>query len=247
VEGVALVVDPRTSSIDGVIVDEAGGPLVDVRVRASGAGIDHDPWVAVPTTVTGADGRFHFDHLPPGDYDLLAEGAGRSASQVVTAGAASAVVTLTRQVCNASAGVPEVSHALTSPAVVWDDRIELLGWDMPTSARVGQPFEVTLVFRARSPIVYPWRAFAHFDSDHAGHRRNADHTPVGDACGTSTWKPGEVYVDRFTTTLAFPETFTLRIGFFRYGDGDEPMQNLAGDGIGIDGFEVGTVAVGSGE
>jgi len=90
VTGLVLAVDPRTLSIAGTVVDAQGSPAADVRVRASGTGIDHDPWVAVPTAITDTDGRFRFDHLPPGDYDLVAE----TAKAVVRAGTASAVLTI---------------------------------------------------------------------------------------------------------------------------------------------------------
>ncbi len=234
--GIVLAIDPRTTTIDGVVVDESGVPAVDVRVRATGTGIQHDEWVAMPTAVTDGDGRFHLAQLPPGDYELV---AGAGAKRVVAAGTSGVVLTLARSSC-AATEVPTVSHRPTSP-IVWDDRIELVGWDLPTAARVGDEVAVTLVFRARAQVLYPWKLFAFFDSDKRRHP--ADHVPVGDSCGTATWKPGGVYVDRFTTKLANAETFTLKIGFFRPSEGDGPWQHLAGPGDPVSGLPIGTIAV----
>jgi hypothetical protein len=62
---------------------------------------------------------------------------------------------------------------------------------------------------------------------------------VSDLCPTSTWKPGDVLVDRFSTKLGFAETFTLKIGFFRPPESDGPWQNLAG--VGAAGIKLGEV------
>jgi hypothetical protein len=55
---------------------------------------------------------------------------------------------------------------------------------------------------------------------------NADHAPLGGQCETRMWQPGDVLVDRFTTTLTFAETFALRIGFFRH-EPDVAFRDLA--------------------
>ena len=241
VDGVVLSVDPRTTSIDGVVLDDGGTPAIDVRVRARGRGIDHNGWVTVPTTVTDSDGHFRFEQLPPGDYDLEAESLtdSRSARGVATGGTTRLTLRLVHPVCAATVPV-QPAYTPASP-IVWDDRIELLGWDMPSSAHVGEDVDVTLVFRARAPISYPWRLFAHFDS--TVHRKNADHTAAGDDCATSTWKPGDIYVDHFTTQLSYAETFALMIGFFRPSDNDGPWQNLAGPGDPVTGLKLGTITV----
>jgi hypothetical protein len=203
-------------------------------------------WILAPSVTTDGDGRFHFDQLSPGDYELDAETLhdGRTAKRVVAAGTDDAVLTLARPTCVSGATL-DPSHKPASP-IVWDDRIELVGWDLPATARVGEPTTVALVFRVRAPIVHAWELFAHFDG--ADDRRQiGDHVPVSETCPTSTWKVGDVLVDRFSTTLPVAEAFTLRIGFFRYGEGDAPFQNLVGpsgtDGGRTDGVELGTITV----
>lgn len=237
--GIRLSIDTRTTTISGTVLDESGAPAVDVRVHVSGSGLNHR-WSPAPTVTTDGSGRFRFDHLAPGDYDVDAETMhdSGSAHSVIAGGATDVVLSLSRATCTTTAPVVP-SHKPARP-IMWDDRIELVGWDMPALAQVGKPIEVTLVFRARAPIAHQWEVFAHFDSSE--HRENADHSPVSDACPTSTWKPGDVFVDRFSTTLRFAEPFTLKVGFFRFADGDGPTENLAGAGD-LDGVELGSVAV----
>ena len=62
--------------------------------------------------------------------------------------------------------------------------------------------------------------------------------PVSSDCGTSTWKAGGVYVDRFKAKLTSAGSFSLKIGFFRSSEGDGPWQHLAGPGAESRGFEV---------
>jgi hypothetical protein len=241
--GLVLAIAPRVVAISGVVVDEAGAPIVDARVQARSSAFNDDVWLNAPFTMTDAEGRFRIGNLPPGEYELRAETLhdSRFANGMVAAGVSDAVLALALPTCIAKTSVSPV-HVPANP-IVWDDRIELVGWDIPATARVGEPIEVTLVFRARARILHSWRVFAHFDSATAGRRQNADHDPAAGACGTSTWRAGDVVVDRFSTTLPVAASFTLRIGFFRPSDGDGPWLNLAVPGDGVGGIELGTVAV----
>jgi hypothetical protein len=124
---------------------------------------------------------------------------------------------------------------------VFDDAIELVGWDLPPSAHVGEPTTVTLVFRVRARVLHAWQVFAHFDG--TKRRQSADHAPAGDGCGTSTWNVGDVIVDRFTVTPSFADTLSLSVGFYRFGDADEPFQNLVGPDDPIKGVSLGTMVV----
>jgi hypothetical protein len=168
---------------------------------------------------TDIAGHFRFDHLAPGEYELDAATLhdARNAKRIVAAGTTNAVLALVRPVCISSVRI-DPPRRPSSP-IIWDDKIELVGWDLSTHARVGEPFQTTLVFRVKAPIAHAWKVFAHFEG--AEHYQNADHAPVNDGCATSMWKPGEIVVDRFSTTLPSVDSFTLKIGFFREGEGDE--------------------------
>jgi hypothetical protein len=96
--------------------------------------------------------------------------------------------------------------------VVWNQQIQLVGWSVPPTAKVGAPFEMTLVYRALQPIGRDWRIFAHFDSPTL--RLNADHDPAIGWCPTSQWQAGETIVDRATVRFDDAGRYALQIGFF---------------------------------
>ena len=229
VAGIRLVIDPRTTMIAGTVLDETGAPAVDVRVSARGDRLPDHGWSPAPTVTTDVAGHFRFDRLAPGDYELDAETLhdSRNAKRIVAAGTDSVVLALVRPACISTVPL-DPPHKPASP-IIWDDKIELIGWDLPARVRGGHSFETTLVFRVKAPVMRAWKVFAHFEG--ADHYENADHSPVNDACATSMWKPGDLVIDRFSTTLPSADTFRLKIGFFREGEGDEPpWQDLVGPG-----------------
>jgi hypothetical protein len=100
--------------------------------------------------------------------------------------------------------------------VVWDGKIELLGWDMPRSVVRGAPFEVTVYYKILQPVGGSWKALMHIDGP-AGRAGNGDHDPISGRCPTSTWQPGDYIIDRFTTRVGgvFPGgMYDVWIGFF---------------------------------
>lgn len=101
--------------------------------------------------------------------------------------------------------------------VVFDSRIELMGWDMPKTVSRGGKFEVTLYFKILQPVGGAWQVLMHFDGS-AGRAGNGDHFPIDNICQTSTWQPGDYIVDRFTVAglaPAFPPgTYEVWTGFF---------------------------------
>jgi hypothetical protein len=100
--------------------------------------------------------------------------------------------------------------------IVWDNRIQLLGWDLPKTVQRGVRFEVTLYYQILSPVGGSWKSLVHFDGP-AGRAGNGDHEPIGGRCPTSTWQPGDYIIDRFSTSVggAFPAgAYEVWIGFF---------------------------------
>lgn len=97
--------------------------------------------------------------------------------------------------------------------IVYDDRIELLGWDVPASVRAGASFEVTLVYKILAPVGGSWRVFMHFDRP--GGRFLGDHVPIDGRCPTSDWQAGDIIVDRVTVAASGGAgDYTLWTGFF---------------------------------
>ena len=101
--------------------------------------------------------------------------------------------------------------------VVWDNKIQLLGWAMPKRVARGSRFEVTLYYKILQPVGGNWKTLMHFDGP-AGRAGNGDHDPIGGRCPTSTWQQGDYIIDTFTPRAgggAFPTgTYDVWLGFF---------------------------------
>ncbi len=99
--------------------------------------------------------------------------------------------------------------------VVWDNRIELLGWDIPKKVQRGDTFEVTLYYKILQSVGANWTTIMHFDG---AIRFSGDHKPINDRCPTSTWQLGDYIIDRTTVVAGGAGhplgTYELWIGFF---------------------------------
>ena len=99
--------------------------------------------------------------------------------------------------------------------VVWDNRIELIGWDIPARVRRGQQLEVTVYYKILQPVGGNWTVLMHIDG---GARIGGDHKPIKDRCPTATWQPGDYIIDRHTVVAGGPGhpfgTYAVWIGFF---------------------------------
>jgi hypothetical protein len=99
--------------------------------------------------------------------------------------------------------------------VVWDNRIELLGWDMPATVQRGSTFEVVLYYKILQPVGGNWTAIMHFDG---AIRFSGDHKPIQDRCPTSTWQQGDFIIDRVNVVAGGAGhplgEYVLWIGFF---------------------------------
>ena len=114
-------------------------------------------------------------------------------------------------------GEPPVIPYRPKSRVVWDGKIQLLGWDMPKTAARGQKFEITLYYKILQPVGGAWKTLMHFDGP-AGRAGNGDHDPIGGRCPTSTWTVGDYIIDRFSASAgggAFPSgVHQVWLGFF---------------------------------
>jgi hypothetical protein len=101
--------------------------------------------------------------------------------------------------------------------VVWDSRIQLLGWDVPRSAARGARIDITLYYRILQPVGGSWKTLLHVDGA-TGRAGIGDHDPIAGRCPTSTWQLGDYIIDRFTTSAgggAFPSgSYEVWTGFF---------------------------------
>ena len=107
----------------------------------------------------------------------------------------------------------------------FDDRIELIGVNMPATIDRGNSFPMTLFFQVHKPIHKHWQIFVHFD---AKQRFQGDHEPIQGHCKTNIWRSGDYIIDNFTVTagnLSFAKTrYRVHIGFFHGTHGN--WQNM---------------------
>jgi len=99
--------------------------------------------------------------------------------------------------------------------IVWDSRIELLGWDIPKTVSRGGKFTVKMFYKVLQPVGGTWKVLFHFDGPL---RFNGDHDPINGRCQTSTWQNGDYIIDSYTVTAgggAFSAgPFEVWTGFF---------------------------------
>jgi hypothetical protein len=99
--------------------------------------------------------------------------------------------------------------------IVWDNKIELLGWSIPARVGKGEKLTVTMYYKVLAPVGGAWQALMHFDGPG---RFNGDHKPIEDRCPTSTWQAGDYIVDTHTLTAApgaLPSArYDVLVGFF---------------------------------
>jgi hypothetical protein len=83
--------------------------------------------------------------------------------------------------------------------IVWDNKIQLLGWDIPASVHSGRRFEVRMFYKILQPVGGSWKVLFHFTGPSYF---NGDHDPIENKCPTTTWQQGDYIVDVYTVTAA---------------------------------------------
>ena len=101
-----------------------------------------------------------------------------------------------------------------------DDKLELVGYDLPRKIERGQKMTVRLVFRVRSPLFADNQVFIHLDPPY-GTRITADHDPVRGLLSTRFFSPGTHVVDEHTfkvPKMGFPVgRYGVYVGLFSGG------------------------------
>lgn len=103
----------------------------------------------------------------------------------------------------------------------FDDKIELIGYDIPQEAQRGTEFIVRLHYRVLAPVLGNYRVFLHFDGSSA--RINGDHIPLGGKYPTNYWTRGQYITDEYRmSTSRLNQSagyYTVFTGFWPGGDG----------------------------
>jgi len=92
---------------------------------------------------------------------------------------------------------PKQMKARPKARIVFDNRIELIGWDIPTVVHTGERFDVRMYYKILQPVGGAWTVLFHFTGPTYF---NGDHLPIDNKCPTSTWQPGDYIIDTHTVT-----------------------------------------------
>jgi 4-amino-4-deoxy-L-arabinose transferase-like glycosyltransferase len=129
---------------------------------------------------------------------------------------------------------------------VLDDRIELVGFDLPPATwQAGQIVPLSLFWQRRGEIDSDYGVFVHL-MDESGHLvAQTDSPPVGGSRPSSSWQPDETIADRHGLLLPNeldPGHYELRVGMVVPSTGERlPLRDSQGQVL--DSIAIGTVRV----
>ncbi|MCG8418107.1 MAG: glycosyltransferase family 39 protein [Proteobacteria bacterium] len=111
----------------------------------------------------------------------------------------------------------------TRVRVNYDNKIELIGFDVPAAVGRRDKFTARFFYKILKPVGGTWKVFVHFDGGSL--RFQGDHKPADSVgCATSFWKPGDYIVDKFNVIagdVAYARTkYDIHVGFFRGSHGN---------------------------
>ncbi len=115
---------------------------------------------------------------------------------------------------------PPQTPSIPNPtAFTFDDRVALLGYDLPgESYHPGQTLDLDLFLQATKPVGEDLQVFVHL-LDAAGERVAGFDGPAGGPWWpTSAWEPAQVVVDRYPLPVPAdlpPGAYTLAVGLYR--------------------------------
>ncbi len=92
-----------------------------------------------------------------------------------------------------------VSEAPTVPKhkleINFEDKLQLIGYDLPDEASRGEDIKVRLHFKVLAPVGTAYKVFLHFDGP--GARVNGNHVPLDGRFPTQFWTPGTYVIDEY--------------------------------------------------
>jgi 4-amino-4-deoxy-L-arabinose transferase-like glycosyltransferase len=152
---------------------------------------------------------------------------------------------MTNQNYLAEAVLDEAPRPQRSIRVNFDNRVELLGYDLdlPHGSYVGpgESFGITWYFSVRAPVPGAYQPFVHIDGP--GQRINGDHQPVEGRYPMRLWEPGDIIVDRQRLTV--PANYrggqlTIYLGFF---SGESRLDIVQGPEDDVNRARLGTLTI----
>jgi 4-amino-4-deoxy-L-arabinose transferase-like glycosyltransferase len=134
---------------------------------------------------------------------------------------------------------PTPAHPLE---VNFDNKVTLLGYDLPDSLARGEEFKIRLYFKVNAPVGGAYKVFLHFDGP--GTRFNGDHVPLEGRFPTNNWVPGYFITDEHAMA---PDRATQPSGYYRIYmgmfAGDQRLKVLSGPQDGENRVKLGGVTI----
>jgi 4-amino-4-deoxy-L-arabinose transferase-like glycosyltransferase len=90
---------------------------------------------------------------------------------------------------------------MTPVEAMLGDAIRLRGYRLTGAAQPGGVLDLTLYWEATAPVDQDYTVFAHIVSDGETILAQEDHAPLEGAASTSTWKPGQQFVDHYRISI----------------------------------------------
>lgn len=126
--------------------------------------------------------------------------------------------------------------------VNFEDKLQLIGYDLPAEVAHGADVPVKLYFKVLAPLGGTYKIFIHFDGP--GARINGDHVPLDGKFPTQFWTPGTYVTDDYTIK---PDRATEPQGnfqfFFGLFAGDKRLKVKEGPSDGENRVKLGNVRV----
>jgi hypothetical protein len=124
----------------------------------------------------------------------------------------------------------------------FENKVELIGYDVPDVVRSGGSFEITLYYRVTGRMPSGYKIFMHFDKPAS--RFHGDHKPLGEMYPTQYWLAGDYIVDKHEIELPLlttsPGVYTIYTGFWL---GDKRLKVVEGPNDGSNRVRLGRIQV----
>lgn len=134
---------------------------------------------------------------------------------------------------------PSPKHKITAN---FENKVELLGYDVPEKVRLGTKFKISLYFKVLSRMPAGYKIFIHFDQP--AHRFHGDHEPLDGKLPTQYWFPGDYiedpYVVETSQLTGSSGPYTIYMGFWR---GESRIKVIKGPNDGVNRVRIGTLNV----
>ena len=139
----------------------------------------------------------------------------------------------------------ERPHVQKAISYNFNNKIELIGYDIPKRARRGQTINIKLYFKVNASLGTDYKIFIHLDPPF-GVRITGDHNPVRGLLKTRFWTPGTYILDSYNIKIpvyGFPKgIYKVYAGLFK---GSKRLKILKGKNVKANKVPLGKMPIGA--